>query len=432
MLISSPVVGYENSVVPRTDTGPTVKDTTVRSSHPNEGKENARLREPTFLPEFGDIRVRENDQTVQPERPRVEKEETSPDLGIPLVFNDAVERYIAYFSTTKKDLFEVWLKRKRLYEPLVTRVLKRYGLPEDLICLAMIESGFNPRAHSPKDADGPWQFVPETGKRYGLTVNHWVDERRDIEKSTVAAARYLQQLFEQFDCWYLAAAAYNAGENKIERLVKRHDTKDFWQLSAYNTLPPETRDYVPQLIAVAIISKDPRKYGFDDPTSVRPFQFVAQRVPGGVPLNVVAKAASTDLDAVKTLNPELRTDITPPGKDCLIKLPARTKTKKFRNALASMLKKEKRVVGVIDHLVRTQDDLSKITKKYGVSKDELSMVNDSPLELRNGELVYIPQFNSHEKEQELLPAKTAAFKKESRGSRNGTQAAKKTKSRRAS
>jgi hypothetical protein len=151
-----------------------------------------------------------------------------------------------------------------------------------------------------------------------------------------------------------------------------------------------------------------------------------------VPLNVVAKAASTDPDAVKTLNPELRTDITPPGKDCLIKLPARTRTKKFRNALASMLKKEKRVLGVIDHLIRTQDDLSKITTLYGVSKDELSMVNDSPLELRKGELVHIPQFNSHAKEQELLPAKTAAFKKESRGSRKGTQAAKKTKSRRAS
>lgn len=425
LLITSPVIAHENSVVPGTaDIAPTVKDSTAPSSHPNEGRDSTRLREPTFLPEFGDIRVRENDQAVQPERPYTEKEDSSPDLGIPLVFNDAVERYITYFSTTKKDLFGAWLKRKRLYEPLVTRILRQYNLPEDLIYLAMIESGFNPRAHSPKDADGPWQFVAETGRRYGLTVNHWVDERRDIEKSTVAAARYLQQLFEQFDCWYLAAAAYNAGENRIDRLVRRHDTKDFWQLSTYNTLPPETRDYVPQLIAVAIISKDPRKYGFDDPDSVRPFQFVAQRVPGGVPLNVVAKAASTDLDAVKTLNPELRTDITPPGKDCLIKLPARTKTKKFRSSLASMLKKERRVIGVIDHLIRTQDDLSKITTKYGVSRDELSMVNDSPLELRKGELVYIPQFNSHEREQEVLPAKAVAFKKESRGSRNRTQATK--------
>ncbi|HAR96192.1 MAG TPA: hypothetical protein DCR97_09550 [Deltaproteobacteria bacterium] len=299
----------------------------------------------------------------------------------------------------------MWLKRKRLYGPLVTRILKQYGLPEDLISLAMIESGLNLRAHSRKDADGPWQFVPQTGRRYGLTVNHWLDERRDIEKSTVAAARYLQQLFQQFDCWYLAAAAYNAGENKMDRLIKRHDTKDLWRLSAYSTLPPETRAYVPQLIAVAIISKNPHRYGFNEAGSGRPFQFVAQRVPGGVPLILVAKAASTGLEEVKTLNPELRTDITPPGTACLIKLPVRTNTKKFRVSLASMLKKEKMVIGVIDHRIGTQDNASKIAKRYGVSKDELSMVNDSPLELKKGELVYIPQFGSRETRRVSPPTK---------------------------
>lgn len=384
---------------------------------PSNAKENGEVvkpREPTFLPQLRDVHVRSEIETAVLQQPVPQQNSPSPDIGIPLVFNDAVERYIKYFSTTKKDLFKRWLRKKRLYESLVTRVLKEYGLPEDLIYLAMIESGFNLQAHSPMEADGPWQFIPETGKRYGLTVNHWIDERRDIEKSTVAAARYLQQLFDQFDCWYLAAAAYNAGENRIDRLIKRHDTRDFWQLSSYNTLPRETREYVPQLIAAAILSKNPEKYGFDDADPIAAFQFSSQRVPGGVPLRTIAKAASTDLDAVKTLNPELLTDITPPGDESLIKLPVKTNTRKFRISLASMLKKESRVIGVIDHMIKGQDDVLKITKTYGISRDELVMVNDSRLELKRGTLVYIPQFTRPKKKEESTPIKTASFKKQPR------------------
>jgi membrane-bound lytic murein transglycosylase D len=393
LLVGSPATAFENVVRPKDRINPTVDFSTGTGSWEQTGDAGG-PREPTFTPEFGDTRIRASVEPVQPQEPQVEKVSLSPQLGIPLVFNDAVERYITYFSTTKKDVFRAWLKRKRLYEPLVTRVLKQYGLPEDLIYLAMIESGFNPRAHSPMDADGPWQFVAETGKRYGLVVNHWVDERRDVEKSTVAAARYLQQLFDQFDSWYLAAAAYNAGENKIDRLIKRHDTKDFWHLSTFDTLPRETRGYVPQLIAAAILSKNPEKYGFEDMASVTPLRFVGQTVPGGVALSAVAKAASTDINVLKSLNPELLTDITPPGKECPIKLPAGTIPKKFRIALALILKKEKRVVGVIDHVIKGQEDVSHLTKKYGVSAKELVMVNDSPLDLKKGELVYIPQFSS--------------------------------------
>lgn len=382
------------------------------SSNAEDRGEIVKLREPTFLPQFGDIHVRSAIETEPLQEPVLQQSDPSPDIALPLVFNDDVERYIRYFSTTKKDLFRRWLKRKRLYEPFVTRVLKEYGLPEDLIYLAMIESGFNLQAHSPMNADGPWQFIPETGKKYGLTVNHWIDERRDIQKSTVAAARYLQQLFDQFDCWYLAAAAYNAGENRIDRLIKRHDTRDFWQLSTYNTLPSETREYVPRLIAAAILSKNPEKYGFDDIDPITPFQFSAHRVPGGVPLSVVAKAASTDLDALKALNPELLTDITPPGDECLIKLPVKTNSKKFRIALASMLKKERRVIGAIDHMIKGQEDVLKITKTYGVSRNELIMVNDSRLDLKQGSLVYIPQFSRSKKEENLNPIKTADLRRQ--------------------
>lgn len=382
-------------------------DNTVSNNGSNE---ISQLREPTFLPRLGTIGARPDAETRQPPQPPVEKSDVAGDIGIPLVFNDAVERYIKYFSTTKKDLFKRWLKRKRFYEPLVKRILKEYGLPEDLIYLAMIESGFNLQAHSPMDADGPWQFIPDTGKKYGLTVNHWLDERRDIQKSTVAAARYLHRLFDQFDCWYLAAAAYNAGENRIGRLIKRHDTRDFWQLSAYNALPRETREYVPQLIAAAILSKNPEKYGFDNNDPVAPLAFVGQHVPGGVPLTMVAKAASAKLDAVKMLNPELRTDITPPGEEFVIKLPAGTNTRKFRTSLASTLKRAKRVIGTIDYTIRGQDDVLRIAQRYGITKDELILVNNNPLDLKEGELVYIPRFSSPK--GEVVQAKTASFRRE--------------------
>lgn len=335
-----------------------------------------------------------------------------PNVGIPLVFNDAVDRYIRYFSTTKRDLFKRWLKRKSLYEPLIKEILQEHGLPEDLVYLAMIESGFNLQAYSPMKAAGPWQFIPETGRRYGLTVDYWIDERRDIEKSTVAAARYLDQLFNQFDCWYLAAAAYNTGENRIDRLIKKHETKDFWELRAYNRLPRETREYVPQLIAAAIISKNPEKYGLGDVESAIPLQFVGEDVPGGVPLSAVAEAASTDLSSVMALNPELRRGITPPGKECRIKLPAGTDSDDFQNSLASILERGKRVVGVIRHMIKGRDNVSKITRRYGVSKDDLVLVNDSHLKWKKGELVYIPRFDGAEMEEEPTIARTANFKSE--------------------
>lgn len=328
-------------------------------------------------------------------------------IGIPLVFNDAVEYYIRYFTTTKKDLFKKWLKRKKHYAPLMKEILREHGLPEDLVYLAMIESGFNVQAYSPMKAAGPWQFITETGRRYGLVVNHWVDERRDIRKSTIAAARYLQELFDQFGCWYLAAAGYNAGEHRIDRLIRRHDTKDFWQLRTYNTLPRETREYVPQLIAAAIIAKDPERYGLGKIEDIPIFEFVKETIPGGVPLKTVAKAASIDLVSIRTLNPEIRRGITPPGKDYGIKLPAETDCHTFRSSLASILNERKRVVGVIRHMTKRRDNMHKISERYGVSKEDLVLVNGSPLRLKKGTLVYIPRFEDTGEKNEHIKAKTA-------------------------
>jgi len=178
---------------------------------------------------------------------------------IPLVLNGPVRAYLVSFA--KSANFRASLARAKQYLPMIRRVFQHRGLPQDLIYLPLIESGFNPRARSPKEAVGLWQFIAETARRYGLKVDAKVDERCDPEKSTEAAAAYLVDLYHQFGCWYLAAAGYNAGEKRVEGVVNRHGTRDFWIMAQSRLLPQETCNYVPQLIAATLIAKYPQKYG---------------------------------------------------------------------------------------------------------------------------------------------------------------------------
>jgi membrane-bound lytic murein transglycosylase D len=315
-------------------------------------------------------------------------------FDIPVVFNDAVQYFVRYFMTEKRKVFVNWLRRSKRYVPTIKEILREQGLPEDLVYLAMIESGFNPKAYSSMKACGPWQFIYETGGRYGLRVNHWVDERRDPEKSTVAATLYLKDLFNQFGDWHLAAAGYNAGEKRIERAIEKHETTDFWELTTYNTLPRETREYIPRLLAAAIIAKDPERFGFTDIDYDRSIKFVSERVPGGTSLNVVAKAASTDMLTVRALNPEILTGVTPPDIDnYVIKLPEWIKRDKFREEL-TVMEEEKRVQQVASYTCKKRDNLATITKKFRVSRDDLLLVNscDEDLSTRLGKVIFIPRF----------------------------------------
>ena len=191
------------------------------------------------------------------------------EFDIPITINSRVEYWLDYFQTRGRPHFAKYLERSEFFIPYIVPILKQNKMPEDLVYLAMIESGFNNHARSHAKAVGPWQFISATGKRYGLMVNWWVDERRDTRKSTVSALNYLKDLYGMFQSWELAAAAYNAGEAKVARAIRRFGTKDFWTISRHRFLRPETRDYVPKIIAAAIIAKNREQFGFE-PSVVKP------------------------------------------------------------------------------------------------------------------------------------------------------------------
>lgn len=338
-----------------------------------------------------DTSAEENEESIRDAF--VHSPEELDELTVPVEFKDAVDHYIAYFTTKKRKMFVSWLRRAKRYTPLLKKILSEHDLPEDLVYLAMIESGFNPKAYSPMAACGPWQFISATGQRYGLRIDHWVDERRDFEKATVAAARYLKDLFGRFDCWYLAASGYNAGEGRIEQAIRRYNTTDYWELYRYNTLPRETRQYIPQLIAAATISEDPERYGFADADPEEPpLEYQKKKVPGGTPLYVLAEASLSDLSEIKALNPELMTRITPPGKDrYVVKLPAGASLEGFDATLESRLR-GKRVVGTVKLTSLRRRSLTRALKHYGATREDLALVNRGDIRASHQRVVYIPLF----------------------------------------
>ena len=207
--------------------------------------------------------------------------------NLPIILNMPVQKYLHAFAKSKN--FQASLARSGRYLPMMRRIFAEHGLPQDLIYIALVESGFSPYARSPKDAVGIWQFIEGTARRYGLKVNDRVDERQDPEKSTRAAARYLHDLYQQFGCWYLAAAGYNAGEKRVEGVMNRHDIQDFWIMAQKKLLPEETCNYVPQIVAAALIAKDPEKYGMAQVKYQAPRACDRVKVPGGVNLATVCR-----------------------------------------------------------------------------------------------------------------------------------------------
>lgn len=226
-----------------------------------------------------------------------------------------VQRWIKYYQGRGRKTFDRHLARGQKYKTLISTLLQQSKVPGYFYYLAMIESGFSVRARSRAAAVGMWQFVKGTGKRYGLRINRYIDERRDPIRATLAAAEYLNDLRNVFDSWPLAMAAYNAGEGRIMGLIMRHGTRDYWELVERKALPRETASYVPKFIAAAIMGEDPERFGFAKPPEDRSLPTVtAVSVPSPVRLSKIASVSKIPLKTLKTLNPHISRGLTPPSK----------------------------------------------------------------------------------------------------------------------
>jgi len=304
------------------------------------------------------------------------------DGHIPLVINSRVEQFIKFFQNKGKSQFNIWLKRHAEYGKLIKDILRENEIPEELVYLAMIESGFNPKAYSRANAAGMWQFVYSTGKNYGLNRTWYVDERRDPEKATRAACEYLKDLYEEFDNWYLALAAYNSGSGRVLRATRLHQTTDFWQL---HSLPRETRNYIPYFLAAAIIAQNPEKYGFREPDP-DPFEYDVVELEKSADLAVLARSAGISLKTLQTYNPELRQSATPTDQAYVLKLPKGRKDT-FADNFNALPENERFAPQYIVHVTRKGESLWTIAKKYNVSVHDLAAVNN----IRNRHKIKIGQ-----------------------------------------
>ena len=292
------------------------------------------------------------------------------DGHIPLVRNKSVDQFISYFQNKGRRQFEIWLDRYYQYGPMLNKILNEYELPEELAYLAMIESGLNPKAYSRAKATGMWQFMYSTGKKYGLQRNWYIDERRDPEKATHAAAKFLLDLYKEFDHWYLALAAYNGGPGRVHRATRLHQTSDFWQL---HSLPRETRNYIPYYLAAAIIASNPTSYGFKTPKT-KQHKYEVVEIKQSADLAVLANSAGTSLKTLKAYNPELRQSATPVDVVYQLKIPV-GKKEQFVTNFNSLPSDQRFAPQYVAHKVKRGESLWTISKKYRVSIHDLAAVN---------------------------------------------------------
>jgi membrane-bound lytic murein transglycosylase D len=322
-------------------------------------------------------------------RAQAEAEIKTTKSDLPLMLNDQVAMFINYFSSTKgRHTLEHGLTRAGRYRDMISETFKQEGVPQDLIYLAMAESGFQPLAVSRASARGMWQFMSGSGVIYGLNRNWWVDDRQDPEKSTRAAARYLKELYAQLGDWYLAMAAYNSGAGTVQHAVERTGYADFWELYRRGVLPQETRNYVPIIVAVTIMAKNPAQYGLENVVPDKPVPADQVTINYPVDLRLVAECLDTSESYLQELNPSLLRLTTPKDQTFTLHLPAGSKDK-YETAIA-LIPPDMRTFWRY-HRVEYGESLASIAHKYHTSTSVIAEANNLPDdEVKSGSKLIIP------------------------------------------
>jgi membrane-bound lytic murein transglycosylase D len=335
------------------------------------------------------------------EQRRILAQKTGLDFDLDLFDSQEVERYFAYYTGPARETFARWLKRAEAHLPHVRDSLVKSGLPQDLAMLPFAESGYNCYAYSWAGAGGMWQFMPYTGRKYGLTVDWWMDERRDPRLSTEAAAKYLAFLNDMFGDWYLALAAYNAGEGKISRALELTNADDFLDLVSQNgklgrrmRLKPETQNYVPKFIAITKIFQNLEALGFEPVKWDAAPRLETVRVPGGTDLLALAKAGGMNWEDFHQLNPAFRRQVSPPDRQVAVSIPMNKKA-----PMLAYLENPSALphAGFIAHQVQKGDSLRSLSKRYRVPQEVICQINGQGAQaMRPGQCIMIPASSTGE------------------------------------
>ncbi len=351
---------------------------------------------------------------VQPED-KQDKNTSSP-LGISYKSNEtavkAIDKNISLFKDRIRERFSIWLERSAKYIEIMKDVLKEKKMPEELVFLPIVESGFNLNAYSRARAVGPWQFIAATAKRYGLVIDWWRDERKDPIKSTNAAADYLKDLYGMFGSWKLALAAYNAGEGRIMKAIKKTGAEDYWALLNTKQIRTETKEYVPRYIAATMIANTPEEYGFYNLVYHEPLEYDEVTLDSPADIEVIAKCAESTVEEIRGLNPELRRWSTPPNvPNYVVRIPAETRDSFIAN-LESIPVEERFSVDI--YTVKKGDTIKKIASKAGVPLGAIIAMNSlSGIEgLKSGEKIKIPPKDKYQADMDdKISARKVSSKK---------------------
>jgi membrane-bound lytic murein transglycosylase D len=366
--------------------------------------------EPSPLDEFSKLVLTPEETNVDPEDV-TNLEVAKNEIDIPIETNAMIQQFINYYQGRGRSTMEAGLRRSGQFMQMARKIFREEGVPEDVTWLAQVESAWRTKVVSSAAASGLWQFIPGTGRTYGLRQTAWVDERNSLEKATRASARYLKDLYDHFGNWELAMAAYNTGQGNIDRAISRSGSRSFWKIYPY--IAQETRNYVPNILATMLIAKNREKYGFRNIRPDAPLTYDVVQVPTATSLQLAAQATNVGIDYIRMLNPELRRDTTPRGEAHQLRIPA-GKANQFVAALKG-IPLERRdaplannnvqlatytpragttpaAPGLMKVKARSGDTIAKIAERSNVSADEMARLNNMAVgaELQAGQEVRVP------------------------------------------